>query len=181
LKKSALAVLALGALLAVGSAQAQSYLGIAVGQSKLDASCSGTTSCDTTGTGLRLFGGYGLGGGWAIELGYADLGDARASVDGIDLKLSATALQVGGAFHMPLSGDWGLALRLGVANVKAKANVVGFGSESDSTTQLYAGVGVTYALSKSSHLELAFDTTRADFLGEKADINSITLGLRFGF
>lgn len=178
------ALLAAATFLAMGSAQAQSYVGFAAGQSKLDASCAGTTSCDTSGTGFRLYGGYGLGGGWALELGYADLGEAKATADGIAIKLKGTALQFGGAYQMPLGGDWGLGLRLGVASVKGKVtgSVEGVsGSDSDSSTQLYAGIGLTYALSKTSQLELAFDTTRAEFAGEKADVNSFTLGVRFGF
>jgi OmpA-OmpF porin, OOP family len=184
LKTSALAVLAMGALLAMGSAQAQSYIGFAAGQSKLDASCSGTESCDTTGTGFRLYGGYDLGGGWAVELGYADLGTAKARAEGIDIKLKGTAFQLGGAYHLPLGSDWGLGLRLGVASVKGKlsASFDGeSGSDSDTSTQFYAGIGLTYALSKSTKLELAFDTTRAEFAGEKADVNALTLGVRFEF
>lgn len=184
MNRYSMAVLAAGTVLAMGSAQAQGYVGLAAGSSKLDASCAGTTSCDTSGTGFRLYGGYGLGGGWSVELGYADLGEAKASADGINVKLKGTALQLGGAYQLPLGGDWGLGLRLGIASVKGKVSATSgsvSGSDSDNSTQLYAGVGLTYALSKSAQLELAFDTTRAEFAGEKADVNSFTLGVRFGF
>jgi OmpA-OmpF porin, OOP family len=184
LNKAVLSAVVSGLLLIGGAAQAQSYVGIAAGTSKLDASCEGTSSCDTSGTGFRLYGGYGLGGGWAVELGYADLGTAKATADGIRIKLKGTALQLGGAYQVPLGSDWGLGLRLGVASVKGKISASAggeSGSDSDTTTQLYAGIGVTYAFSKSTQMELGFDTTRAEFAGEKATVNGVNLGVRFGF
>src|SRR3954467_10471470 len=93
--KPSVAVLALAAAAFALPAVAQwdkssAYVGGSIGQSKFKDACSGNppgVSCDDKDTAWRIFGGYQFSPNFAAELGYHDLGEAKASAPGF----SATA------------------------------------------------------------------------------------------
>ena len=60
----------LAALIGAASAQAQVYGTVAGGATHLGMDCTGATSCDTSGTGVKLVGGYAFGNGFSLEAGY---------------------------------------------------------------------------------------------------------------
>jgi OOP family OmpA-OmpF porin len=98
--------------------------------------------------------------------------------------MKPTAITLGGAFAMPLGSDWGMNVRLGIAQVKTKASAtVGSvsGSESESKAKVYAGLGVTYAISKAVKFELGVDSTQSEIAGEKGTVRLISLGATFSF
>lgn len=179
----------LAALIGAASAQAQSnesfYVTAAAGSTHLNVDCTGTTSCDASDTGGKLVGGYKFGNGFSVEFGYASFGKFKFA-DSIDTgTLKPTAILLGGAYALPLNSDWGVNLRLGVAQVKTKGDVtrvnVGSGSVSESKAKVYAGVGVTYAISPAVKLELGVDSSEAEIAGQKGAVRLISLGATFAF
>jgi OOP family OmpA-OmpF porin len=174
----------LAALIGAASAQAQVYGTVAGGATHLGMDCAGATACDTSGTGVKLVGGYEFGNGFSLEAGYIGFGKFSAADGTVGLTVKPTAITLGGAFALPLGSDWGMNVRLGVAQVKTKASAtVGAlsGSDSESKAKVYAGVGVTYAISKTVKIELGVDSTQAEFAGEKGTLRLISLGATFAF
>lgn len=181
--------LILAATLAMAAgAQAQNtspfYGAVAVGSSHLSVDCSGTSSCDSSDTGVKLTGGYSLGNGLSVEASYLSFGKFRAADGTAALSAKPTAFALALAYEAPLSTDWALVGRLGVAQVRTKisASVGGAsGSDSDSKAKLYAGVGLSYAVSPAVKLELALDTTKASYAGESGNLRLISVGAKFAF
>ncbi len=179
----------LAALIGAASAQAQSgdkfYVTGAVGTTHLNIDCAGTTSCDSSDTGGKLVGGYKFGNGFSVELGYASFGKFSQSVGTLNYSLKPTAFTLGGAYALPLNTNWGLNLRLGVAQVKTKLDAslagVGSGSASESNTKVYAGVGLTYAIAPAIKLELGVDSTETEIGGQKGSTQLVSLGATFAF
>lgn len=166
------------------AAMAQGYVGIGAGASHLNGDCTGTTSCDTSGNSIKVYGGYGFGNGLSVELGYLDFGKATATVGGINGSIKTSGLLLGGAWRAAFSPDWGGSLRLGLANVKTEVNASGggaSGSASETTTQPYFGFGIDYALSKNAKVELGADFSRSEIQGSKGDVRAIGIGVRFDF
>ncbi len=188
MNKSLLRLAAVAALLASQGVFAQGYLGMAAGRAKINDDCAGTTTCDLSDVGMKVFGGYRLNPVWAAELNYFRFGKAEATLDTgagiVSVTIKGTAVGVGfvgsGAVTPNLTG----LMRFGVARVKADVSG-SFGnlsaSESDNSTQAYIGVGVSYLLTKNWSLDGAVDFTRARWQGEETDVNLISLGLSYSF
>lgn len=84
--RSIVASLGLAAALAAGSAAAQGmdssgiYLGGSLGLSQYKDTCKNLfVPCEDQDTAFRVFGGYQFNRNWAVELGYADFGEADGS------------------------------------------------------------------------------------------------------
>lgn len=190
-----IATLTLAALaLAASVAQAQtsrpsgnaahSYGLLSLGQGHLNADCSGLQACDRNATGGKAVFGYAFSNGFALEGGYTHFGKFRASDGALGLSAKPEALHLGGAYTAQLTPDWGLVGRLGVARVRTKLNAeVGTlgGSDSESRTQPLVGLGVNYALTPSTRLELGVDATRAQYQGERQNVRLVSLGARMAF
>lgn len=181
--------IALAILAFCTAAAAQTYGLISVGASRLNVDCAGVASCDKTGTGFKVMGGYKFAPNWAAELGYFDYGKAKASDLGVSAEIRNTAFGAGVAFHQDLATDWNAVARLGLGRVKTKisgsVSGLGSGSESDNNTQAYFGLGVGYKLSKATSLDFAWDFGRSKFnkdgIDESGNINVLSVGLTFGF
>lgn len=166
------------------AAMAQNYFFGAVGSSEVDFDCQGLSVCDTKGIAVKL--GYGFDiGGWAVELGYADFGKAEIAFGTVSGTAKAAGPTLAAAWQAQLSDNWGLALRAGVGYLKTTISGtvvgVGSGSESEWNAAPYIGLGVNYALTKSTKLELGADFTKGEFDDEKADLRALTIGARFAF
>lgn len=176
------AAVALSAL--CSSAMADAYVGGSLGSSHLSLDCTGTTTCDNTGSAYKFIGGYRFGNGFAGELGFHDFGKATATVSGVDLTAKATAITLAAAYQANLSDDWGLVGRLGVASVRAKiSGALGGVSSSvkDTKTNAYFGLGVNYKLTSDLRVELGADSTKAEIDGDKATVRAYSLGLNYSF
>ena len=208
MRKSLLTIAAGLALLVGSGAQAQGYVGAAAGWTKVSADCSGTTRCDTTDTGGKLYGGFKFPNQFAAEAVYFDWGKATAEGSLIPdvedfstrkvalngpstlgtLDLRTTGVGVGMAYFMPFATNWTGVVRLGVAQNKGKlTGSLGGDSETVSTrsTQPYVGLGIGYNL--NSNLTI---TGEADFSRVKYGVDGetqtdrlqlYTLGVRFAF
>jgi OmpA-OmpF porin, OOP family len=185
MKKQAIVLAALFAATAAhADPQAHGYIGTAGGATHINLDCTGTTSCDTRDTGAKLFGGYNFGNGFSLEASYMAFGKFKGADGTMSAAIKPTAIALGTAFALPLSTDWGLNFRLGVARVKtqASANVGALsGSKSESKAKVYAGLGVTYAITQTVKLELGVDTTEAHFAGEKGTLRLMSLAASFAF
>jgi OOP family OmpA-OmpF porin len=180
---TALAVLTFSA-----AASAQMYGSASVGVSKHDIDCNGAASCDDTGTAFKVLGGYKFMPNLAAELGYFDYGKVKASGGGASLDAKTTAYGAGVAYHLAFSPDWTGVGRLGAARVKTKldATLGGLsGSDSDSNTELYGGLGVGYRLSSTVTIDGAWDFTKSKYskngIDESWNINVFSVGVTFGF
>jgi OmpA-OmpF porin, OOP family len=184
MKKSLLVAAAMLAL--AGTASAQNYVSVSVGSSDHDLGCSGATVCDESGTAFKLLGGFRMAPNFAIEGGYMSYGKSKASDSGLGISLDTTVdgFGIGGAFLHDITPQWNFVARLGVAQMKAKAKATlggSSGTDSDSSAQLYAGLGVGYRLTKQMSLDAAWDTSRAKIAGQKLDVSAFSVGLTFGF
>jgi OmpA-OmpF porin, OOP family len=179
-------LLAVAALALSGAASAQVYGVVSAGVSKLDTDCAGANPCDRSGNAFKILGGYKFNPNVAAEFGYFNFGKARFGVPGAIGTFTSTAFGGGVAFHQDFASNWNFVGRLGVAQVKAKLDVdapgVGnIGSASDNNTQLYLGLGVGYKVTKSTSIDLSWDTTKAKFEGGSDNVHAFNLGVTFGF
>jgi opacity protein-like surface antigen len=179
-------LVAAATLALAGTASAQNYLVLSAGSSDHDLGCGGATVCDESGTAFKLLGGHKFSPNFALEGGYMSYGKRKASDSGLGISLNTTidGFGIGGAFHHDFTPQWNFVARLGLAQMKAKAKATvggATGSDSDSSAQLYAGLGVGYRLSKQMSIDAAWDTSRAKITGEKLDVSAISLGLTFSF
>jgi OmpA-OmpF porin, OOP family len=168
--------LAAAALALSGAAAAQGYAVVSVGSSKVDLDCGGTgLSCDESGTAFKLLGGYKFTPNFALEAGYLNLGEAKVSGGGLSATIKSDGFLVGGAFHHDFSQSWNMVARLGAARVKAKAS--GVVTASDTSTELFGGLGLGYKLTKQMSLDGAFEFTKAG----DADVRVLSLGVTYSF
>jgi opacity protein-like surface antigen len=175
-------------LLAAVTAQAESanpgYALVGVGSARYNLDCTGTTRCSNNGTGFKLAGGWRVGNGMAVELGYLGLGKATASDSSMKGELKSTALTLGMAFSGEFSPNWTGVARLGLASVSTKIDAAvgsATGSASERKAQLHAGLGVAYAVNKDVSIEAAWDSTRAQIAGEKGNVSLLSVGVGFKF
>ena len=178
---------AAAACVAAGAAQAH-YVGAGIGPSRLDISCTGTLTCDTTDTGFKVYGGFSLPGPFALEGVYFDWGKASSTSNpgGVPATLNTKArgIGVGGAYFL-LFG-WGqCALRLGVAHNEADTTTTLGGTPSSSShghTAPYYGFDCAYPLAPSLWLTGGADFSRAQYTPtDKANTRLLSIGLRFHF
>lgn len=172
-------------LLASTGAMAQAYVVAGVGPSHANVDCAGTSSCSSNGTGGKLVGGYGFGNGWSAEFGYLNFGSVKATLGSVSFKAKIDGVGAGAAYQLPINADWGLSFGLGIARIKmgVDGSVAAAGSAkfSDTNTAAYAVLGLNYSLSKQAKVELALNSSKAEFEGEKAGVRTVTVGIRYDF
>ncbi len=196
--------------LSAGASAQSAYGVVSLGSSRLNVDCTGTTTCDKTGTAYKLLGGYKFSPNFAAEVGFFGFGKAKASDAIGTVELSNTAVGAGVAFHQDLSPNWNFVARVGVASVKTKilATVSGVGvarveqaagraailgvapgigsvSDSDRNIAPYAGLGIGYKLSRAVSLDGSVDFSRSKYnkngVNESGNLSAVSIGLTFGF
>lgn len=168
------------------------YFGGAVGQSKTDIDPAPFTALGATVTRndeknsmFRIFGGYDINKHLAIEASYVDLGAFGVSGTIGVLPFTAfgdiTGYSVAGVGTLPLSERFSLFGSVGLfySKVKAQASVAAVaGAAKDSDSDVTAGIGIKYGLSKNWAARL--EATHYG-LGDNGDAHSYTLGLQYKF
>jgi OOP family OmpA-OmpF porin len=176
---------------AVSMAQARGetgwYLGGNIGQSKLKDGCSGLggsgISCDDKDTAFKILGGYNINRNFAAELGYTDLGKAKASGLGLTDELKATAWELSGVGSYPVANQFSVFGRLGLyfADVKENTNFVG--NFKHTNNDLTYGFGVRYDFSRE--LGVRGEWQRYSKVGGgdigKSDVDVISVGAVWNF
>ena len=186
--KYVFSAIAFAACLCAGTAQAQAYIGANIGTSHGDFDCSGMDSCDDSDTGMKIYGGYKTASGFGVEGFYANLGEAKAESTEFGVpfsaKIESRAIGVAATYTADLGTNFQFAGRLGLASVRTEASVSdGFESVSadETNTAPWIGLSLGYKFTSNVSAQLAWDLTKADFGGETATYNMITLGLRYDF
>ena len=167
------AIVGIAISLLAGVSYASPYVSVSAGSSTVDA-CDGVANCDDGSTGFKLLGGYKFNPNMAIEGGYFDFGKASAPGD----TLKVNGFGVGGAFHYDVNSDFGVVGRLGVANMKGEDSAL---SISESSTQLYGGLGLGYKVAPNWSVDAAYDFSKAKLAGKKINVHLFSVGLTFAF
>jgi OmpA-OmpF porin, OOP family len=179
-------------LLLAGAVQAQSltytpgpYLLVGGGGSSYETDCGGFDRCDDSGNALKAIAGYRLGGGLSVEAVVLDFGKTTAALGSSSADIEVRAAGGGAAFAADLAPNLRAVVRLGIASVRAKGTGslggVPVFSESDSSTELYSGIGFSFAFTRNLALEFAWDSTRGDINGDGGRVSAFTAALMFSF
>ncbi len=180
-------------LLAAIGAQAQDtgiYVGGHVGQSKAESTCDGVSgtgiTCDDTSTAWRVLVGYQLHPNVAVELGYVDLGEVKATGPGGRITASATAFDLSAIGSVNVWKGLSPYVRLGVyrAKVEQDINTVTFvDSSSETNTGVVYGLGLRYDVTRRLAVRAEwqkYNEVGGSTVGED-DITVISLGVLFKF
>jgi OOP family OmpA-OmpF porin len=179
-----------GALALSMSASAQQMYGnIGVGQSHTNLDCAGATTCDRSGSALKVMGGYKFNPGMAAEIGYMSFGKSKAADATTSATLTNSGFGGGIAFMGDLSPNWTGAARLGLLMMKTKvdatASGLGSASDSDNNAQLYAGLSIGYKVSKDVSIDGYADFSNAKYdkngLSTKGNVRALGVSVTFGF
>jgi len=167
------------------------YLGASIGQSNAKDFCDGSggagIDCDDKDTAWRLFGGYQFNPNIAVELGYSDLGKAKASGGGVEVSDEATAWDLTAVGSWPLTNQFSIYGRFGFyhSEVTSKILVSGLGSASEdkSTTDITFGIGARFDINRNlgirgewqryNDMKDAFDT--------KSNVDVFSIGVLYRF
>ena len=176
---------------AVSIAQARGetgwYLGGNIGQSKLKDGCSGLggsgISCDDKDTAFKILGGYNINRNFAAELGYTDLGKAKASGLGLTDELKATAWELSAVGSYPVANQFSVFGRLGLYFADAKENTNFAGNFKHTNNDLTYGFGVRYDFSRDFGVRgewQRYGKVGGGAIG-KSDIDVISVGVVWNF
>ena len=179
--RSILAVLlALAGLACAMPASAQDsgyYAGAGAGITTVDLcdnlSGVGLTGCDNSDTGLKVFGGTRFGPNFGVELGWVDLGAARASGPGGSARIDVDGIQVAALGILPLASR---VRAFGKAGLYAW-NAKGSGAPSDNGTDLMLGLGVAWGVTR--RVDVRGEWERFDVGSNNVDL--ISVGAQYNF
>jgi OOP family OmpA-OmpF porin len=176
-------------LLLAGAAHAEGYFGLGGGVTSNDVDCSGTTSCDRTATGLKLFGGYKFNRTLGVEGGYYNFGKVTASVPvdfvgDVAVAVKPVAYVVNAALHGDVTPQVNVVGRLGVASTHLRVDGSAQGisvTDSENSTQPFTGVGIGYRLNPTMTMGLDADFTRAKYQGDSISVQLYTASFAWSF
>lgn len=167
------------------------YAGASIGQSSAKDFCNGLSgpgvTCDDQDTAWKVFGGYQFHPNVAIELGYADLGEAKASGGGATFTDKATAWDLTGVGSWSFANQFSVYGRFGFyhGEVKSDASLVGFGSASDSktTTDITFGLGARYDITRNIGVRAEWQryADMKDAADGKSDVDVLSIGVVYVF
>ena len=209
MNKKAIAALVL--TLSSGLAAAQSadkagwYAGLDLGRSRLGMSgadidgalanqgVGGSSSVDRSDTGFGINGGYRFNRNFAVEAGWARLGDfsysSNPGSDTIDGKFKANALSLAGLGIYPLTPNWSVYGKAGLARTSVDLEASSETGATAVSNQSHAGVGwllgagLTYDFSGGLFTKLGWDhyaSVGDAATGQSAiDMYSLGVGMRF--
>lgn len=162
------------AALAALSAHAEGpYVGGSLGASRYKGPDIGGLSTDRSGTGGKIYGGYGFTPNLGVEAGYADIG--KASSDAGDVKGKGVFVDLVGT--VPIAEGFSAIGRVGAFN--GKSSVTG-GSDQTSTNPK-VGLGVQYDFNKQTGIRGEWERYRFKALDEKVNADLFTLGVNYKF
>jgi opacity protein-like surface antigen len=173
---------------AMGAAQAQqAYVGVGIATADHTFNAAGASNVNTDGykANGKLFGGYEFDQMWGVEAGYTDfrksdssytLNNARgrAETDG-------NSFYIAGKATAPVNEQFSVFGKLGAARNKTTLTATDVSlNRSESKTEVYAGIGAQYNLSKQVALTAEYERygKTKDF-GAKADV--WTVAARYNF
>lgn len=171
MKRRAVAV-AIVCVLASRGAFGQTYLGGRLGATHVDIDCEGTISCDKSGSGWEVFGGYLLAPWISVEFGYSQwrsVKQHRLSIAGdVAFDLKTRGPTVGIALFHRLGPQWSACARAGAIyqRVDLVRNIVEHDAVEQYTerhTNPYLGLALAYQLTRGMSIDFAVDVTRVKY------------------
>jgi OmpA-OmpF porin, OOP family len=175
-----------GALAATqASAQAQDmgfYIGGAIGQAELKGACDGLpagTSCDDKDSAWKVLGGYQFNRNLAVELGYANLGEASASLAGVTANVEVTAWDLVAVGSFPIVDKFSVYGKLGMFRSEAEGTSNVGASADDSETGFTFGLGLRYDFTRNLGVRLEWQ--RYTEVDEDTDVNLMSVGVIWRF
>lgn len=157
------------AALAACSAFAQAapvgpYIGGAFGFTHVAVDCPSYYSCDDGDVGFKLYGGYNFTSQFGVQADYIDFGSVSSTAPfGVKaLELSTSMIGVSGVFNFDFSKQWSGAAKLGLANSSVDGSGV-LGNGSKSSTKVYGGFDVGYAINPKIKLRAGWDFVGAEY------------------
>lgn len=182
----------------MGAAQAQSqvpgpYIGVGIATADHVSTIGGTTGGSSDGykASGKLFGGYDFDKTWGIEAGYTDFrksnysyttptGTGGAAVPGT-ASSDGHAFYVAGKATAPINDQFAVFGKLGATQDKWNLNSSTAGlSNNDSKTEVYAGLGAQYSLTKQVALTFEYERYgKSKDFGAKPDV--WTIGAKYSF
>jgi outer membrane protein W len=188
MKKQALLWVALVLAMGSTSAMAQGFLRAEAGRSDIEAELTGFEGDGDKDSTYSFRAGYYFNPQVAVEGFYSRFYDESITFDDggdpitVSGKLSGIGLGVVGKTHFGTEQTgFFISGRVGVMRGEIEASVTGFGSESDSSTKPYFGVGAGYDFSESFGVSLNYDQYKGS--GEDLSITAqtFTVGLEARF
>lgn len=165
----------------------QWYVGGGFGQSKAKDLCNQVSpgvSCDDTDTAMRLFGGYKINQNFAVEVGYADLGKATASVPGLSEEWKATAWDFVAVGILPINQQFSLLGKIGMTSWSVDDSLTGFGTQNATGTDTTYALGVQYDFNSQLGLRAEwqnYSNVGDDNMTGQSDINVVGASLLYKF
>lgn len=156
------------------------YIGGALGQSSFDVECAGTTSCDDSDSSWKIFGGYHFNKHFAVEFGYADLGQTTASVPvppfNVNIAFETTVWDLVAVGSLPIADRFSIFGKAGLymADTEVNGSAAGLGSvsESDNNTDLIYGIGARFDFTRNLGVRLEwqrYQDVGGEFFGVTAE------------
>jgi opacity protein-like surface antigen len=165
-------------------AQAQGFAGLSAGTSRADIDCTGTLTCDRSGTAWKVFGGYMFHPNFGVQADLYRQGRARFSATLVDGSVASGELKGEGlglyGLAVAREGIWSVFGKAGWLNSRASGTlrVADLGSSSRETHSHFgwgAGVGVDWAKNVGARLE--YERLRSRLQGESVDVDQVTAGI----
>jgi OOP family OmpA-OmpF porin len=164
------------------------YVGASVGQAKYKNACEGTsfagTSCDDKDTAWRVLAGMQLNRNFAVELGYHNLGEIKASGGGVSASNKVHLGELVAIGALPVLNVLSVYGKLGgyYAKTELSSNISGVGGDETNTGLTY-GAGVQWDAIPNLGLRVEwqrYDNVGGDATGE-GDIDVLSIGAIWRF
>ena len=162
-----------------------SYIGVNAGHTdqKVFAEGINGTAKDTS-TGYKLYGGYDFSKNFGVEGGYMDSGNGKAVFsNGFFVAGKTTSLYVAATGTVPLSDQFSLFAKAGVASNRAKLHNSGGVYFDQRTTSPVLGIGAAYTVNKNIALVIEYEdfgkTVKID--NDYLKTNLLAIGARYKF
>lgn len=171
-----------GAVAMVVASQAMAdgmYGGVGLGSTDYDVPGLGS------GTGFQVKLGYQMNDNFAVEGGYLDAGDVSITDDGDRYSIEGSAMQLGLRASTPINDSYFGYFKLGLARGELEGCESGFGCESETSNELYYGVGAGWNFSDSGRVTLDYQVIPAEVGDEEdsvdLDFSTLSIGVEFKF
>ena len=178
------------------------YVGASGGKADIETGVSGTTgtaNLDEDDTGWKVYAGYKWDNNFGLEFNYANFGEASLSgnngdqfvldgatyeftANGVNIDLEGTTFGLALTYSLPVIDDtFFIDAKVGAhswdADMTVSADAAGSVKLSDSGTDPFYGLGLTYQITEEFGAKVEFE--RYEF--DKDDVDYISAGLTFSF
>lgn len=197
MKKSTLIALTVAAAFSTSqsfAADTSNYFGVSYGQTTVDTGVTvGTAILDDEDTGFKIFAGHNLNDSMAIEVHYADLGEATLSGNSGDtfsiegsafvftannarIAVAATSIGAAGIYKLATNSSVVPFAKLGLHRWEIDTTVSGASSVatvSDDGVDIFFGLGADISITESMSIRAEYESYDVD--GD--DVDNISIGL----